>query len=113
MKEAGQSLLNGGILIIGFIILVVVLTSLPGGQPDLASSPAAPPASTQPVAPQPVSPVPSTIRGARQAAPPQASTTTTTGQTSNAFGQRRRRDLPQPRESAAEMENRIRRYLDK
>lgn len=113
MKEAGQSLLNGGILIIGFIILVVILTSLPGGEPE--NNPATIPAVTsQPVQvqPPPAASVPSAIRGARQAPPPQTATPPV-GQTSSAFGQRRRRDLPQPRESAAEMENRIRNYLDK
>lgn len=110
MKEAGQSLLNGGILIIGFIILVVVLTSLPGGQiPDNPKT-TAPAAITQPAQNQPASSVPSAIRGAQQAPP--SVTTTSPGQATASFGQRRRRDLPQPSESAAEMENRIRRYLD-
>lgn len=112
MKEAGQSLLNGGILIIGFIILVVVLTSLPGGQPATTKQTAPAAIPSQPIQQtQPAASVPSAIRGARQAPP--TTTTVNSGQSSSAFGQRRRRDLPQPRESAIEMENRIRNYLDK
>lgn len=108
MKEAGQSLLRGGILIIGFIVLVVFLTSLPGGQPT-AQQRVAPPAVTQqqPVAPQQVTP--SAVRGAQSS----AAAAVVSQQASQSFGQRRRRDLPQPAESTAEMERRIRNYLDK
>ncbi|MDP5172234.1 MAG: hypothetical protein NWR72_18465 [Bacteroidia bacterium] len=103
MKEAGEAILKGGVLLIGFIILVMILSSLPGGQPE-------PVKSAEVAAPAPPrQQAPSSIRGSDQSYSAPAPTNESSG-TSSTSSQRRARVYPE--ETPEQMKARIKKYLD-
>lgn len=112
MKQLGQSLAKGAVLILGFLVLIFVLSSLPGGQPGPAA-PQEPAVQSQAQPSVPASTprrVPSAVREAHLTPAPATASPATAGQ-AQPTGSRLNR--PQPTETDAEMHRRISSFLDR
>lgn len=112
MKELGQSLVKGAVLLLGFLILIVALSSLPGGNPaSEAEKDPTVQSQAQPSVPTPSAQrVPSAVRGASSPAP---APVVTPAQPDGSQPVRSRLNRPRPVETEAEMHRRISSFLDR
>ncbi len=112
MEKVGDRLTKGGLLLVGFIILVIVLSSLPSGDASSSSEVTKETTAEAPVA-APQQRIPSSIRAEQVERDPAPTTYSARPETRQDLPakQKLRRSKPMPEESPEQMNARVRKYL--